>query len=121
MMFQKQPPQDKGYLDEKRKGQCEASCLGDCQGDVVAAHNSKQTNSAGTGKKAVDCYTDSLCFKHHSDEHRGLAGFWHKVLNESTFLLFEWRKKKQERDYIVFLFKNGRSDDLVNFLNWITR
>jgi len=122
MKFGKQPSPDKEYLDEKRKGQCEASCLGDCQGDVVAAHNSKQTNSAGTGKKAMDCYSDSLCHFHHDTEHRrGVAYLWHKVLAESTFLLFEWRKKKQERDYLVSLWRRGERLKATEFLEWISR
>ena len=121
-MFQKLPHiPDKEYADEKRNGKCEAHKHSECKGDVVQAHNSKRTNCAGTAFKALTTYIDSLCDKHHKMEHSGLETFWHEVIAEDSDLMHEWRKKKQERDHLVSLWRRGKREDAFKLLDYLAR
>lgn len=49
---------------------CAAEHLGDCNGDVVAAHVRRIANGAGTGIKPNNYSAIPLCHKHHALQHQ---------------------------------------------------
>lgn len=107
---------DKGYLDEVRKQGCSASALRGCYGDNVAAHM-RYASDGGTGTKPSDCFTSSLCYGHHHEQHqRGEMAFWTCVFNEDTEQLMEKLRKAMLWDYAVYLHKKGRGTDLHDFI-----
>lgn len=59
---------DEEYLVWLRSQPCAASHLGDCEGDVVAAHVRRIANGAGTGIKPTFSAIP-LCSKHHALQH----------------------------------------------------
>lgn len=61
---------DAQFLEWIRTQPCAASHLGDCEGDVVAAHVRRIANGAGMGIKPDNYSAIPLCHKHHMLQHQ---------------------------------------------------
>ena len=61
---------DAEFLLWLRSQPCAAKHLGDCDGDIVAAHVRRIANGAGTGIKPDNYSAIPLCHKHHALQHQ---------------------------------------------------
>lgn len=77
---------DPGFLAYLRRQSCEAVELGDCSGQIEAAHirysdRSKGSMNPGMGRKNHDRHANPLCRHHHQhDQHAGAErAFWERL------------------------------------------
>lgn len=118
---------DKQFLTWLATQPCAAATLGNCSGDVVAAHVRRIANGAGTGIKP-EYSAVPLCHAHHSKQHNeGEAALWDRTVWDALRIAvledFVWAKlhAKFNVDHIynlepVKLFAWAKTNNIEKYL-----
>ena len=94
---------DKDFLLWLRTRPCAASHLGNCAGDVVAAHVRRIANGAGVGIKP-EYSAIPLCHFHHSLQHqKGEESLWQKETSDRLRIdaLYDWSWQRLRKIFEV--------------------
>lgn len=86
-----------------------------CQHPSECAHQD-QNLGKGFAEKTDDFFSNPLCHLHHLEEGRGAYTFWHKVIAEDDWLLFEHKKAYNGIRAMKWLVSEGRTDEALELL-----